>query len=655
MTSLSPPKGRPGLTLRSSTRARLGIGLALGAVLVLGGTAAADAAVLPGNGSTAGGTSVQIPANRGVTFTKVSAGQFSTVALGSNGLAYAWGDNTYGQLGDGSTTSSSTPVQVQSPAGVTFTQVSIDIYSSVALGSDGNAYAWGSNATGELGDGTTKNSSVPVQVHAPTGVTFSQVEAGRAHSVALDSDGNAYSWGDNTYGQLGNGTKTNSPVPVSVHAPDGVTFTQLAAGDSDTAAIASDGNAYSWGRNYDGDLGNGSASDSSVPTKVQAPEGVSFTQISAGIYTTVALDSDGHAYAWGQNDDGELGNGTISGSFVPVRVHLPAGVTFTQVEAGHYYFVAVGSDGNTYAWGANSSGQLGDGTTTTATVPILMQTPAGVKFTQMGAGGAFTLAVGSDGNTYAWGLNAHGQLGDGTKTSSLAPVLVKPAPSVSVASVTFGGMAGVITGQNGTVVTVTTPVHASGVVDVVLTWSDGFAETLTGGYTFGTAPVITLDPASATIQNGKSEVLTAAATGDETPTVQWQVSTDHGAVWSDVSGATATSLSVNVVGQFRAVFTNALGTEATTAATLTAVAPTPPTPPTATPPAMAPPGPSPSGTSTAVAGAPSTRDALAFTGSNVAPMLITGLLLLLLGGGFLVYRSIRSRKQALEETTTTTA
>src|SRR5690606_37509516 len=142
--------------------------------------------------------------------TSISGGSAHSVALGSDGNAYAWGSNTFGQLGDGTNTSSNTPVQVQAPAGDTFTSISAGENHSVALGSDGNAYAWGRNTFGQLGDGTNTSSNTPVQVQAPAGVPSTSISAGSTHSVALGSDGNAYAWGRNIYGQLGDGTNTSS-------------------------------------------------------------------------------------------------------------------------------------------------------------------------------------------------------------------------------------------------------------------------------------------------------------------------------------------------------------------------------------------------------------------------------------------------------------
>src|SRR5690554_993922 len=422
---------------------------AVAAALVLGSTAAAHATPAPDNGPVTGGTTVMVPEPAGVTFTSIISGDYHSVALGSDGNAYAWGDNYYGQLGDGTNTDSNTPVQVQAPAGVTFTSISAGVNHSVALGSDGNAYAWGDNSAGQLGDGTNTDSNTPVQVQAPAGVTFTSINGGGYHSVALGSDGNAYAWGDNSAGQLGDGTNTHSNTPVQVQAPAGVTFTSINGAGYPPVALGSDGNAYAWGDNSAGQLGDGTNTDSNTPVQVQAPAGVTFTSINGGGYHSVALGSDGNAYAWGDNSAGQLGDGTNTDSNTPVQVQAPAGVTFTSINGGGYHSVALGSDGNAYAWGDNSAGQLGDGTNTHSNTPVQVQAPAGVTFTSINGGGYHSVALGSDGNAYAWGDNSAGQLGDGTNTHSNTPVQVQAPAGVTFTSISGGLYHSVALGSDG--------------------------------------------------------------------------------------------------------------------------------------------------------------------------------------------------------------
>ena len=266
----------------------------------------------------------------------------------------------------------------------------------------------------QLGNETTTIN--PPASHS--GIKFNQVSGGRnsngyGFSLAVGSDGNAYAWGYNGYGQLGDETRTSRNTPVMVRTPDrktypdlpeDFTYVQVSAGDDHSLALGSDGYVYAWGNNSNGELGNNTTSNSLVPVRVRDPakptdtsKGLQATQISGGGGYSLAVGSDGYAYAWGNNDYGKLGNNTNSNSLVPVRVRDPAKPTDTskglqaiQVSAGYYNSLAVGSDGNAYAWGYNNYGQLGNGTTSgysanPVPVPVvfnLQPVITGVKFDQ---------------------------------------------------------------------------------------------------------------------------------------------------------------------------------------------------------------------------------------------------------------------------------
>src|SRR6202042_3854447 len=252
----------------------------------------------------------------------------------------------------------------------------------LALSSAGQVYAWGYNLDGQLGDGGTASSSVPVVVSGgaiPAGTTFTKIAAGASFSLALSSTGQLYGWGDNLFGQVGNGSTTGSPVlaPALVSGgaiPAGTTITQIAAGAVDSLALSSTGQVYAWGFDTNGELGNGSMSSSPVPVSVSVPIGTTFTQIAAGGYHGLALSSTGKVYAWGLNEYGELGNGTQTGSLVPVAVS--SGLTFSQITAGEAHSLALSSSGRVYAWGDNDGGELGNNTTTSSPVPFAVSLPA---------------------------------------------------------------------------------------------------------------------------------------------------------------------------------------------------------------------------------------------------------------------------------------
>ncbi|HZL48502.1 MAG TPA: putative Ig domain-containing protein [Solirubrobacteraceae bacterium] len=281
----------------------------------------------------------------GTTITQIAAGRDHSLALSSSGQLYAWGDNEDGELGNGTETASSVPVAVSAPPGTTFVQIAAEDDGSLALSSTGQVYAWGYNGQGELGDGSTTNSDTPVAVSAgaiPGGTTITQIAGGGSHSLALSSTGQLYTWGLNEYGQLGDSTITNSSVPVAVSAgaiPAGATITQIAAGALHSLALSSTGQLYTWGLNVYGQLGDGTTTNSDVPVAVSAgaiPAGATITQIAGGEYHSLALSSTGQLYAWGKNANGELGDGTNSNSSVPVATSLPAGTTIDALARGSF-------------------------------------------------------------------------------------------------------------------------------------------------------------------------------------------------------------------------------------------------------------------------------------------------------------------------------
>ena len=373
------------------------------------------------------------------TYVQVSAGYQYSLALGSDGYVYAWGYNNYGQLGNNTTSGNDpnpVPVRVRDPAnptdkskGLKTTQVSAGGDHSLALGSDGYVYAWGNNYYGQLGNNTSgdnADSHVPVRVRDPAnpddaskGLKTTQVSAGYSHSLALGSDGYAYAWGTNYYGQLGNNTSNYNanPDPVRVRDPanptdksKGLKTTQVSAGENHSLALGSDGYTYAWGRNYRGQLGNNTSNYNANPDPVRvrdpanpddASKGLKTTQISAGGNHSLALGSDGYAYAWGNNEYGQLGNNTSNydANPAPVRVRDPAnpddaskGLKTTQISAGEKHSLAIDTDGNAKTWGNNDNGQLGDDATSSSSVPVpvafnLQPMITSVRFDQTPAAG----------------------------------------------------------------------------------------------------------------------------------------------------------------------------------------------------------------------------------------------------------------------------
>ena len=357
---------------------------------------------------------------------------YSSYVIDKSGNLYVWGANGQGQLGIGNTTDQSTPQTVIMPTGVTsWVAVTGGYDHSLAIGNDGNLYAWGKNSDGELGiGGTATPYTTPQKVNLPSGVTsWIAVAAGGGHSLAIGNDGSLYAWGLNGNGQLGIGNTTDQDIPQKVPFPSGVTsWIAVAAGWDQSLAIGNDGNVYTWGDNSYGELGLGNiATPFTTPQRVVFPNGVK--AVGAGQNFSLALGNHGNLYAWGYNGDGELGLGnTTTPITTPQRITFPAEVTgWDAVAAGGDHSLAIGNDGNIYVWGSDQDGQLGIGFTAFAPQDTLQKVslPSGVTtWKAVAAGRDHSLAIGDDGHAYSWGLNYNGQLGTDNTTDYDSPIHV---------------------------------------------------------------------------------------------------------------------------------------------------------------------------------------------------------------------------------------
>jgi alpha-tubulin suppressor-like RCC1 family protein len=306
----------------------------------------------------------------GANWTSIAEGNFHYLALRSDGTLWASGFNGYGQLGNGSTTSTNLDAPVQVGTETNWSTIASGGHHSLGIKSDGTLWAWGRNAFGQTGNGTNTNSNVPVQVG--TGTDWVTIAAGSSHSLGIKSDGTLWAWGYNGTGALGDGTNTNSNIPVQVGT--GTDWVSIAGGVGGThsLAIKSDGTLWAWGSNSEGQLGNGTNDDSNIP--VQIGTGTDWIAIAGGGSHSLGIKSDGTLWAWGNNIDGQLGDGTNTGSNVPVQVGT--GTNWAATAAGYAYSLGIKSDGNLWAWGNNNFGQLGDGTTTASNIALQVLNPA---------------------------------------------------------------------------------------------------------------------------------------------------------------------------------------------------------------------------------------------------------------------------------------
>jgi len=318
-----------------------------------------------GNGLNGVGTDSNVPisVNSLTGVIAVSAGMYHSLALKSDGTVWAWGANNSGQLGDGTNINNNVPVQVSSLTGII--AIAAGGAHSLALKNDSTVWSWGRNDVGQLGNGNNNNSNVPVQVNFLTEAIT--IAAGGNHSLALKNDGKVRTWGSNQYGQLGNGA-FDSNIPILVSPITGMTggITAIAAGFFHSIALRNDSTIWAWGNNLYGQLGNGNNNNINLPNHINSFFGV--IKIGGGTTSSYATKNDGTAWAWGSNFAGELGNGNNINSNVPVFVNSLTGII--AIDGGGEHSLALKNDGTVWSSGFNLYGQLGNGTNTDTNVAL---------------------------------------------------------------------------------------------------------------------------------------------------------------------------------------------------------------------------------------------------------------------------------------------
>lgn len=333
-------------------------------------------------------------------YSNFSVGDRNVIARNHSGAIVTWGWNDFGQLGLGDTIDRAVPTPVVGlPA---LTHYSTSGTHVIAVADDGSVWTWGANGNGQLGDGSVAVSNLPVSV---TGLNnIASVSAGSTHSMALGADGLVWTWGDNSQGQLGNKTQRGTNVPKSVLGLPPIT--SIAAGYDYSLAIDTTGSVWSWGSNLKGQLGIGSTNNISLnPMAVQGVSGV--VSISANVDHSLVLKSDGTVWSWGANGSGQLGDGTTLLRNSPTKV---VGLSkIVAISAGLDSNLALDQSGNVWTWGGNSYGQLGVGDTKDRLIPVMVTTLHDIASIAAGSGTGY--AITRNGQIWVWGVNLGGSIG----------------------------------------------------------------------------------------------------------------------------------------------------------------------------------------------------------------------------------------------------
>lgn len=354
----------------------------------------------------------------------ISAGENHTCVLNSDGAAYCWGDNSVGQLGNGSTVSSMKPVAVSGDLRLKSISVGWDHTCGITV--DNDAYCWGRGRYGRLGNGAADNSLMPTAVSG--GLSFEQVNSGMAHTCGITTDGSAYCWGRGEDGILGNNSIESSLVPVPVSGE--LAFGSVNAGSATTCGITTDGHAYCWGASDFGNLlgqGDDDRDRKLAPGLVAGAFRFKPNSISVGLDHVCAISTADEAICWGRGRYGKLGIGSGDGLGVIENLRTPrkvkGNISFALVSTGVFQTCGITTDGKAFCWGRNGSGQLGDGTTTMRVEPAAVS--ADFRFKDIVIGTEHACGISSSDDVYCWGNGNAGKLGTRSADNKMVPTKVR--------------------------------------------------------------------------------------------------------------------------------------------------------------------------------------------------------------------------------------
>lgn len=359
-------------------------------------------------------------------FAKISSGNVTNAAIKGDGTLWGWGANINGSLGDGTTNNSSVPKQLSNATN--WQTIAAGAYTTMAIKTDGSLWGWGQN-TGNLGDGGGSSTvASPIQVGTET--NWQVLSAGPSHTLSLKTNGTLWVWGQNNYGQLGTNTGSNNFFPNQL-GNNNDTWISISAGEQYSVGVKSNGTLWAWGYNNKGQIGDGTIVDKFAP--VQIGTATNWQKVSAGGHTTFAIKADGSLWGWGDNEYGQLGDGTTVNKTVPT--HIGTATDWKTIAAAGAHTIAIKNNGSLWIWGLNNYGQLGNGTIANQSVPTQLGTALDWNSVEGNVTG--TVALKNDGTVYTWGRNTFGQLGNGNTVNSAIPVALN-CPTTVLKTNDFG-------------------------------------------------------------------------------------------------------------------------------------------------------------------------------------------------------------------------
>ena len=351
--------------------------------------------------------------------TEATTGATHSCAILDDGSVSCWGENSNGQLGFGSRIPSLEPEKATMPLGKTAVEISAGSYHTCVLLNDGAVRCWGSNEFGQLGDGTTIERTSPVPVEL--GMSAVSISSGESHTCAILIDHSVKCWGQNSNGQLGDGTTVDKQDPVIVGL-GGEGALSISSGSYHSCAIMLDKSLMCWGDNWNGQLGDGTNADSSSPVSVSLPGNGSVVSLDAGALHTCSGSDDGSMFCWGYNAYGQLGNGALDSTNIPMIAPLSTNQVLSSVKVGLFHSCALFDSGQVACWGGNANGQLGDGTQNSRTTPGIVSLSSNA--TSITVGQRHSCAILDDASLQCWGANEAGQIGDGTSSDRDGPISI---------------------------------------------------------------------------------------------------------------------------------------------------------------------------------------------------------------------------------------